>query len=672
MFQMQMPGLVRRSGINMTVPDGYAIPELAVLFGTDENSGKRIIDVVLDLFSGWHRTIFVKSFSKTLLTCKDKAEIFTRVRDNSSEGIYVEGSPLISSFEVTPSVVYGGGLVTFGGSVINQGSFNDVVSGGRIGDHGGVSRDVKVRGNYASCAIVNKVTGSVVRSFDADKLNISINASDLVVRDTIYELACRYRKYNDIGNPVWDYPSKKTLSVKVLPSRVVERNISSSVGLPVITDDSEKVYVDIPSGASEVYVHKLRKGVIGNSVIDDINSIYKIFVHRSSVQNSDSEDDVTIKSRLFSARLHSKVSVINGSRGSLSRDDLSQGDVLVAEARNRYGQWSQKVAHTYFANGVCDEGRRSGCFLGGVDNSSNANDVTKSADFYYRWNCPGAGGGVLSHTCEISKATCGTYNTEWTNGDGSITCTGGVINDSTGPVSSGSRQRAVSDSDIKEGSAVFECRGDGAWYLVESSCGDPDTVIIAPPPSYNNNDDDNSDNNNGDNNNDNNNDNSNNDDNNNDDNNPISDAIDSASNVCREQPSSGDYFVGSACQVGYDYCVQDLGTLSSDTTLTSFWWDDVSRCGNVNPQGYGSRFRTKYYVFNLSESKNVVINREGGHSGHYVSVSPFFSDYPHATTPANVQTSYEGVLDPGDYVIELIRLQGNEGFQFNVSVSDSS
>lgn len=380
-------------------PDGYAEPELNLQFDANDESNKETVRTsaaggVLRFFSGLYRKIFSRPIAGASLFCKDRSEIFRLSRSNDTSGIYIKDSLLILSFNVEPAAVTEGGFVQFGGAVSNQGSFTD-----RIDSSVDAAGKV-IHGNYAYCTISDKITGNVIRSFDVDRLNVEIDAFDFVVRDSIYELRCFSKVFNSSGGYRWSATEPRVISVKVLPSRIIERNVSSNVGIPIITDQGSSVDVAIPDDVSEVYVHKLNKGVsetVGERNISGLDSVLNIFVRKGSARTG--ESDQSIKNRLFETDLHSKVSIISGKNGSVSKSSSPYKEVIVSEARNSNGQWSQKVVYNSFEHGEC----------GATQNSCSSGTalltIPDTQNVYY-WRCTGSGGGFDSNICQIEQTPC--------------------------------------------------------------------------------------------------------------------------------------------------------------------------------------------------------------------------------------------------------------------------
>ena len=375
-------------------PRGYASP--AITIDGSKVTPKSSIPSLLSFFSGFYNRIFTGPVREVTLDCTDKVGIFKEWERAVGSGVYTKGPLLISSFVVTPSVITEGGFITFGGNVRNYGGFSDRT--GHLGQ--------QIPGNFANCTIVNRVTGNIVRSFDVDQPTVGISGSDIVVRDTVYELRCRYK---DSGGE-WQPPIPvSSVSIKVLPSRVVERDISGDVGLPrfgVVDDD---VRVSIPpenaddstsSRVSSVYVYALDKS--DNRRIDP-SLPEKIFADRESVQNNNNELTSKIKERLFRESVRNKVDVTTTGYGTIEKSSVPE-KTLIAEAWTSDGRRSQKVVYTSFTNGVCDESRNNGCLRGGVssDLDDDVTDVPDTAT-HYRWRCGGKNGGDVSRTCEISS-----------------------------------------------------------------------------------------------------------------------------------------------------------------------------------------------------------------------------------------------------------------------------
>lgn len=368
-------------GYDYSCPDGYAKPTIIVDFGV--GSVSKTLSSVLSFFSGLYREIFTKPVDGASLECRDRAGIFDFTRTVDSSGVYIQDSLVLQSFTVTPSVVTEGGFVSFGGSVSNQGNFAK---------------------NAAHCVIVDKITDDHVRSFDIGGLNVAVSGFDLVVRDAVYELQCRYRVFGEDGSEGWRSAPVADVSVRVLPSRIIERNVSENVGLPQFTPDGDDIQVAIPQntpnspGASEVYVYALDRSV--RTMIDQ-NSLHSIFVDRDFVQADDGEDDSDIKTRLFDQFVRGRVVVVSDVNYGDIRGSSVSGKALVAEARTSGGQWSQKIVYTPYISGFCNEEVRNGCSPIQIEFDD---DVVPDTDTHYRWRCLGKDGGHNSRTCWFVKS----------------------------------------------------------------------------------------------------------------------------------------------------------------------------------------------------------------------------------------------------------------------------
>ena len=395
-------------GYKYECPDGYAEPDIGIKYS--DSDGFKFVQSALKLFSGWYRTVFSRPILETSIICSDKSGVFLEKRTNDISGVFVEDSLVVSLFKVSPAVISEGGVVTFTGKVSNQGSFldetvvNRIDEGERTDDSDDAFREDVVRGNYAYCTIVNKLTGAVVRGFDVRGLNVSISAFDTVVRDAVYELSCRYKVERD-GSYDWSAPLVRSVAVKVLPSAIDERNISGSVGVPQLSLDGAAVKVTIPAGVSMVYVYRLNKG--GQKSIDDSNSVFRIFVNRSVVESGSDEESDKIKGRLFDSTLHSRVVIVSGQDGSIATSDLRDGDFLVAQARSEDGSenglWSQKVVYANAVHGVCGEGQDTCSSPGNPLPELPSDKAVEDTSTNYRWRCGGSGGGFDSHVCEAAK-----------------------------------------------------------------------------------------------------------------------------------------------------------------------------------------------------------------------------------------------------------------------------
>ncbi len=275
-----------------------------------------------------------------------------------------------------------------------------------------------IPGNEGYCAIVNKVTGREVHRFDVDGSAVSVSGSDLVVRDTVYDLQCQYKKFTADGLfDKWQSISPPSVVVKVLPRNVSERNVSGSVGLPVFSETNAAVSVTIPPSAAMVYVYRLDVSSLRQVTP---NSLYKIFVDRDAVELSDSETINALKARLFESAVQSRVVVVGSGSGSITRSALTDKS-LVAVARTVDGAWSQQVIYSFLVAGSCDNGVRNGCSAGFFNDSAEPDTATE-----YRWRCDGTRGGENSGQCSILKSSVvvGSCDNSVRNG-----CSSGTLND---------------------------------------------------------------------------------------------------------------------------------------------------------------------------------------------------------------------------------------------------
>ena len=161
---------------------------------------------------------------------------------------------MCSSSPSSPSrrrIIVEGGFVTFGGVVSNWGNAD----------------------NHATCAIYDRTPGRQGRKvleFSATALNNRVEGNDVVVRDTTYELACRYLTDSAIqfvrDNPAtdvsaladsnWHTTAPVRSFVKVFPSRINERNVvTNDVCVPDLTgvkvgDTDEEITVSLSSGTT--------------------------------------------------------------------------------------------------------------------------------------------------------------------------------------------------------------------------------------------------------------------------------------------------------------------------------------------------------------------------------------------------------------------------------------
>ena len=228
-----------------------------------------------------------------------------------------------------------------------------------------------------------------------------------------------------------DYFSVSAL-VKVLPSRVDERNISSSITLPQIEEVGSDIRVGVPSGVSEVYVHEIDKRNSSRKRISSA-SLKSIFTDRAAFQRGGGESGRLpgTKTQVSDERviLVDTDPETNAKYGSIEKDSVS-GKTLIAEARNLSGQWSQKVVYTSFANGICDESlEEERCIPHGSSAVINTSVPTDTGTDLY-WRCGGVDGGATSRTCR--RAVPGDGQCDNSKRDG---CALGVLSADAAPVS---------------------------------------------------------------------------------------------------------------------------------------------------------------------------------------------------------------------------------------------
>lgn len=253
-----------------------------------------------------------------------------------------------------------------------------------------------VPGNEGYCTITNKVTKQELQRFNVDGVNVAISGSDLAVRDVVYDLQCRYKKFTAGGVfDKWLSVSAPPVVVKVLPRSVSERDTSDAVDPPVFSVSKDTVSVSIPSGAAMVYVYRLDDSVTKQATAD---SLFKVFVDRSAVALRGSETVDQLKKRLFERAVRSRVAVVGSRSGGITKSAVI-GKSLIAAARTVNGVWSQQVVYTLSGDGACDEtflNRCSGGTFSDVDDT----------DTHYRWSCVGVGSGDNSDdNCSIAKSS---------------------------------------------------------------------------------------------------------------------------------------------------------------------------------------------------------------------------------------------------------------------------
>ena len=252
-----------------------------------------------------------------------------------------------------------------------------------------------VPGNEGYCTITNKVTKQELQRFNVDGVNVAISGSDLAVRDVVYDLQCRYKKFTAGGVfEKWLSVSAPPVAVKVLPRNVSERDASDAVDPPVFSVSKDTVSVSIPSGAAMVYVYRLDDSVSKQATAD---SLFKVFVDRSAVALSGSDTVDQLKNRLFERAVRGRVQVVGSRSGDITKSAVV-GKSLIAAARTAGGVWSQQVVYTLSGDGDCDETAFNRCTSGIL------NDIDDS-DTHYLWRCDGIGSGEDSRTCAIEKSS---------------------------------------------------------------------------------------------------------------------------------------------------------------------------------------------------------------------------------------------------------------------------
>ena len=286
-----------------------------------------------------------------------------------------------------------------------------------------------IPGNEGYCVVVNKVTGQALHRFDVDGPAVAISGSDLVVRDTVYDLQCQYKRFTAEGVfDKWQSISAPSVAVKVLPRNVSERNVSNSVDPPTFSETNTAVSVTIPSGVAMVYVYRLDPSSMRQATP---GSLYRVFVDRDAVELRDSETINEIKTRLFESAVRSRVVVVGSGSGGITRSALT-GKSLIAVARTADGAWSQQVTYSFseaLPDGVCDNSVRNGCSAGVANDAVEPDTATE-----YRWRCDGTGSGSDSGQCSILKSAviAGSCDTSVRNG-----CSTGVANDAVEPDTAG-------------------------------------------------------------------------------------------------------------------------------------------------------------------------------------------------------------------------------------------
>ncbi len=270
-----------------------------------------------------------------------------------------------------------------------------------------------VLGNEGYCTITNKITKQEIKRFDVDGINVGIPGTDVAVRDAVYDLQCRYKRFKSDGTfEKWQSVSAPPVTVKVLPRSVSERNVSGAVDPPVFSVSNDTVSVTIPPGAAMVYVYRLNPA--SSSQVSP-RSLYKIFVDRDAVELSNSETVDELKVRLFESAVRSRVVVVGSRSGGITKS-AAIGKSLVAAARTVSGVWSQQTAYTFSADGSCDESLRNGCIVGAANDEALDDSST-----HYRWRCDGIGGGRDSVACEIHKPIDGGWS-DWALSPDAVPC----------------------------------------------------------------------------------------------------------------------------------------------------------------------------------------------------------------------------------------------------------
>lgn len=256
---------------NIQCPQGYKEPILTITTeeGEESKTTKRHAPYELT-----YEQVFSSGIAKIGIECKDVAGLFTGSKESVAAGVFVDAF-FVPQFSVSPSVIVEGGFVDFSGVVSNW-----------------VGTESK-NGNDASCTISDETPGRpsrTVKTFAASDLNNQITGSDVALRDTIYELQCRY--LNELGiqqrdgggsvssDTYWVTTQPVKAVVKVFPSHLDQKNvIAEDVCIPTLSTNAlntqnEKVIVSLPSTStsctasadkvSEIRVHALAPGGVAS------------------------------------------------------------------------------------------------------------------------------------------------------------------------------------------------------------------------------------------------------------------------------------------------------------------------------------------------------------------------------------------------------------------------
>ncbi|MDE0243708.1 MAG: hypothetical protein OYG31_03305 [Candidatus Kaiserbacteria bacterium] len=232
---------------NVQCPQGYKKVTFII---TEQGSSGTPVERVHTPYDLTYEQVFSTSITDIKIRCEDLSGLFPGQKDSGSvAGVYVDVF-FVPVFEVSPEVIAEGGFVSFSGIVSNWGDPD----------------------NNAVCSIYDRTPGRphrLVQEFPAQGLNNRVDGKEVVVRDTVYELECRYlneaatQQLRDgtvtdpttFADTYWETTSPVRSVVKVFPSRVDERNvITDDVCVPRLTKTgigtaNEKVTVSIQGGA---------------------------------------------------------------------------------------------------------------------------------------------------------------------------------------------------------------------------------------------------------------------------------------------------------------------------------------------------------------------------------------------------------------------------------------
>lgn len=359
---------------NVQCPQGYKKVTLLI---TEDTTGTPVEreHTPYDLS---YEQVFSTNITDIRVRCEDIAGIFSgRKNSGPVAGVYVDVF-FVPLFEVSPQVIVEGGFVSFSGVVSNWGDAN----------------------NNAVCGIYDRTPGRperTVREFPAKGLNNRVEGREVVVRDTVFELECRYlnneavKQIRDgtVSDPTtfadtyWETTVPVRSVIKVLPSRVDEKNIvTDDVCIPELQvtnagTSNEKVTVSVPdntgcisdaSSIQEVRVYALSHGGSITNPYASVNprSIVEKTVYTKGSLVKDACSNVFSKSER-SRKVGDKYEDIFSETGSDNKkevkvvDNCSSDDVKdVVIKRSQLSRSNDKFSGKVFvAEVVTNDGRRS-------------------------------------------------------------------------------------------------------------------------------------------------------------------------------------------------------------------------------------------------------------------------------------------------------------------------